>query len=69
MSKNITCDPKILNGTPVVSGTRIPVSKIIFLLKDGFTLEAINNEYPHISVAKLDDVMEEVAQGYGSQAL
>lgn len=69
MSKNISSDLKILNGTPVVAGTRIPVSKIIFLLRDGFTLEAIHNEYPHISVEKLDAVMEEVAQSYGAQII
>lgn len=69
MSKNITCDLKILNGTPVVAGTRIPVSKIIYLLRDGFTLEAIHNEYPHISVEKLNSVMEEVAQSYGAQTV
>ena len=69
MSKNITCDIKILGGTPVISGTRIPISRIIYLLKDGYTVDAIQQEYPQVSLEKLNDVLDEVAQSYGSQAL
>lgn len=69
MLKNITSDPHILGGAAVISGTRIPVSRIIFLLKDGYTVEAVHQEFPQVSVEKLNRVLEEVAQGYGSQAL
>ena len=61
MSTYISSDPKILSGTPVIAGTRIPVSRIIFLLKDGYTLEAIHREYPHVNLNTLDAVIEEVA--------
>ncbi len=69
MSKNITCDSQILGGTPVISGTRIPVARIIYLLKDGYTVEAIQQEYPQVSLNKLNEVLEEVAQSYASQTL
>lgn len=42
---------------------------IIYLLKDGYTIEAIHLEYPQISISKLNEVIEEVAESYGSQAL
>ncbi len=67
MKKFITSNPDILSGTPIITGTRIPVSRIIFLLKDGYTLEAIHQEYPHLGLSTLDAVIEEVAQNYGAK--
>ncbi|HYT46011.1 MAG TPA: DUF433 domain-containing protein [Methylomirabilota bacterium] len=49
MSKYITSTPGIMSGDPVIAGTRVPISRILFLLKEGYTLEAIHEEYPHIS--------------------
>ena len=69
MSKNITSNPQILGGTPVISGTRIPITRIIYLLKDGYTMEAIQQEYPQVSLNKLNEVLEEVAQSYAPQTL
>lgn len=69
MLKNITSNINILGGTAVISGTRIPVSRIIYLLKDGYTIDAIHQDYPQVSITKLNEVLEEVAQGYGSKAL
>lgn len=67
MSKHITSNPNILSGAPVIAGTRIPISRILFLLKDGYTVEAIHAEYPHVSVKKLNAVLDEIAQTYGAQ--
>lgn len=67
MKRHIVSDPQILSGTPVIIGTRVPVSRIVFLLKDGYTLEAIHEEYPHISLKVLEAVIDEIAQNYGAQ--
>lgn len=67
MKRHIVSDPQILSGTPVIVGTRVPVSRIVFLLKDGYTLEAIHEEYPHISLKVLEAVIDEIAQNYGAQ--
>ncbi len=40
MGNYIISDPEILGGTPVIKGTRVSVGRILFLLKDGYTLEA-----------------------------
>ncbi len=53
MSKYITSTPGIMSGDPVIAGTRVPISRILFLLKEGYTLEAIHEEYPHISTETL----------------
>jgi uncharacterized protein (DUF433 family) len=50
MGKYIISDPDILGGTPVIKGTRVPIGRILFLLKDGYTLEAIHEDYPHIDL-------------------
>lgn len=61
MKTHITSNPKILSGVPVIRGTRIPVSRIIYLLKEGYTVEAIHEDYPQVSVKTFEAVIDEVA--------
>ena len=42
----ITLDPAILNGKPVVRGTRLSVEFIIGLMADGWSESDILSEYP-----------------------
>lgn len=63
--KYISRDPKIMGGTPVIAGTRIPVSRILFLLKDGYTVEAIADDYPHVKSNIIEGAIDEVIQGLG----
>lgn len=60
--KYIVSDPKILGGKPVISGTRIPISRILFLLKDGYTPEAIHSEYPHLNTITINKAIDELGQ-------
>ncbi len=60
--KYITSDPDILGGKPVIKGTRIPVDQILFLLKEGFTVEAINQEYPQLNLKKIVGTVDEAVQ-------
>lgn len=62
MKKYIASDPQILGGKPVVSGTRIPVDQILFLLKEGFTIEAINEEYPQLNIQTISGTIDEAVQ-------
>jgi hypothetical protein len=39
--KYITSDPAILSGMPVIVGTRVPVARILSLLKEEYLLEEI----------------------------
>lgn len=69
MKKYIVSDPQILSGKPVIAGTRIPVDQILFLLKEGFTIEAIHEQYPHVSTATISGTVSEAAQFINKNAL
>lgn len=45
----INCDPKIMSGTPVFKGTRVPVDILFDWLKSGFTLDEILGDFPTVS--------------------
>jgi uncharacterized protein (DUF433 family) len=45
----IEVNPKVLQGKPVVKGTRIPVSLVLSYLAGGMDLEEILLEYPTLS--------------------
>lgn len=60
--KYISQNPEIMGGKPVITGTRIPLSRIIFLLEDGYTLESIQMEYPHVNIDKIKGAIEELRQ-------
>jgi uncharacterized protein (DUF433 family) len=50
----ITIDPDILGGTPVFSGTRVPVRTIFDYLADGSSLDEFLENFP--SVTRTDAV-------------
>lgn len=60
MTSHIVSDPKILGGEPVIRGTRIPVQRIEFLLKQDFTISAIKNMYPHVPKKSLLGTISEI---------
>jgi uncharacterized protein (DUF433 family) len=61
MSEYIVSDPTILSGMPVSTGTRVPVARILSLLKEGYTLDEIHEQFDHISIATLEGAIDEVA--------
>lgn len=48
-SKYIDKNPQIMDGIPVVKGTRIPVYVIIEMLSGGYSFLRIQKEYPALS--------------------
>jgi uncharacterized protein (DUF433 family) len=62
MSKYITTNSAILGGAPVIAGTRIPASRILYLFKDGYTVEAIHEDYPQLSITLINNVIEEIIE-------
>jgi uncharacterized protein (DUF433 family) len=48
-SDRITIDPKILCGKPVIKGTRIPISIILGMIRDGSNFDQIIAEYPRLT--------------------
>lgn len=53
----ITSDPKILNGTPVFKGTRVPISTLFDYLSDGLSLEYFLETFPSVSRELATDVL------------
>jgi uncharacterized protein (DUF433 family) len=52
--ERIEINPKIMNGKPVVCGTRVPVELILRKLDAGMSPEAILRDHPRLT---LDDVL------------
>lgn len=62
MNQYIISNPDILGGKPVIVGTRVPVDQILFLLKSGFTVEAINEEYPQLNTKTISGAIDEATE-------
>ena len=45
----VVVDPRVLGGKPVIRGTRIPVYLILELLANGWSVDDILREYPHLT--------------------
>ncbi len=50
----LVIDKNILGGTPVISGTRVPVYSVLARLEEGETLEDIHEDNPDISLEALE---------------
>ena len=48
-SKLITVDPEVHSGTPVFSGTRVPVKTLFDHLEAGDSLEVFLDDFPSVS--------------------
>ena len=57
MPQLVTINEKILGGKPVISGTRIPVERLKYLIESGYTVENLKEEFPHINKKKISSVM------------
>lgn len=51
-----------MGGAPVIIGTRIPLARIIFLLREGYTVEAISDEYPWVPLKTIDGAVRELVE-------
>lgn len=52
MNRLITIDKEILSGTPVISGTRVPVKNLFDYLKTGESLETFLLDFPSVKKEK-----------------
>lgn len=48
-SAQITTNPQILTGKPVIVGTRISVQLILEKMRDGWTNSDLLEDYPHLT--------------------
>ena len=55
----IMTDPKVLGGTPVFRGTRVPVATLFDYLEDDYSLEEFLECFPTVSREVATKVLEQ----------
>ena len=53
----VVTDDQILNGEPIIQGTRTPVRAIVEVYRLGVAAEEIPNRLPHLTVAQVFDAL------------
>ena len=54
----IQTNPKILEGQPVIKGTRIPVARVLALIGMGYKLSDLKEELPDLSMLTKKDITQ-----------
>jgi uncharacterized protein (DUF433 family) len=54
-------DPEILNGTPVFTGTRVPVRNLLDYLEGGYTLDEFLDDFPGVTKAQAVAFLEQAS--------
>lgn len=60
MKKYIISNPEILGGMPVIVGTRVPIARILYHLKEGNSVKEIHKMYDWVDMKKLEGAIDEV---------
>lgn len=58
MNKIIVANKRILNGTPIIKGTRIPVFAVLQQFKNGDGKGHVKEVYPQLSQRQIDAVVD-----------
>ncbi|MBI2040186.1 DUF433 domain-containing protein [Candidatus Microgenomates bacterium] len=66
MKKYITSKPDIMGGAPCIVGTRIPIAVIVARLKEGHTIESIQEGYPWVSLRTIKGAVNELVEKLSS---
>lgn len=62
MPNRIEINPHILNGKPVIKGTRIPVYLILELLQADYDFQKILDAYPTLEIEDIKAALEYAAK-------
>ena len=65
-SAQITTDPQVLGGKPVVAGTRISVQLILEKMRDGWTITDLLDDYPHLTREQIVAALAYAAEAMGA---
>jgi uncharacterized protein (DUF433 family) len=66
VSVRIIADPNILAGKPIIAGTRISVQLVLEKIRDGWTIEDLLDDYPHLTREQIIAALEYAAEIPGS---
>mgnify|MGYP001572717470 CR=1 FL=1 len=65
----IVCDPNVLNGKPVIKGTRISVALILQNIASGMSKEDILQGYPTLTKEGLDAALDFAARQFQGEEI
>lgn len=51
-------DPDILNGTPVFTGTRVPIDTLLVYLRKGKRIEDFRDDFPTVSREQAEALLQ-----------
>ncbi len=57
VAQGVTCDPDIMGGQPCIAGQRMPTAAIRSLARAGYSVDAIQREYPSVLVFQIADAL------------
>ena len=57
----ISSDPAIMRGALVITGTRVPMERILYMVSEGYTIDEIHNHYPWVSKKVFKGAIAELA--------
>ncbi len=66
MESPITVDPEIQFGTPVFTGTRVPVESLFWHLESGISLDAFLDDFPSVSREQAVAVLDLAGKAFSS---
>jgi len=55
----VNCDPKILGGTPVFAGTRVPIQNLIDCLESGYSVDEFLEDFPSVKREQVFQFLEQ----------
>ncbi len=68
MSNTISINPNILGGTPVFTGTRVPVESLFDYLNHGRTVDYFLEQFPTVKRQQVEELLNDAAQAVIQQA-
>ncbi len=58
-SSIVSCDPEVMSGTPVFSGTRVPVQALLDYIEGGESIDEFLEGFPSVTRAQVITFLEE----------
>ncbi|MBC7923256.1 MAG: DUF433 domain-containing protein [Ferruginibacter sp.] len=65
----INIDPEILGGTPVFSGTRVPIETLFDHLESGITIDGFLDDFPSVTKEQVIQILELVGKLFASDKI
>ncbi|MGD0138658.1 MAG: DUF433 domain-containing protein [Tepidisphaeraceae bacterium] len=59
MASVVSVNPKILGGTPVFTGTRVPVESLFDYLKQGRTIDYFLEQFPTVKREQVEKLLDD----------